>query len=765
MSWLDRFKKSSTPEPVAPASEPAPAAETPPAAAPVVARPRPRAPAPELPAVEPGECLLATYQVQRRIDGAGWFMAYLASHLAWNVPVVVKAAKTELLGDADALRRVERGAAQWVSLAGHPHVACCYYHLTVNAVPVLVIEAVDGGDLSSWMAGPRGGDLRAALQAALQCCLGLEHVHAHGLVHGAVRPENILIDSRGRAALTDIGIARRARPDRAAYAAPELWGGADGDARSDIFGLGVCLCEMLGGQRPYESTDAGPIAPRVPAASRDGRPFPAEFSALLTRCVAWEPEGRPAGVAEIRTALGSVFRALFQIAAVAAEPPQGSWGADGNNTRAVSEWFLGNPEAADAAWEAALAADPQHAASAYNVALCRWRRGGCSKEDLDALLDAVSPAPARAWQGAYVRAVARLEDGDSAGAESELKELARQVPAAAEVAAALAIARAEALPPGPPLAVLEGTEVYVTCVDCTRDGRTGISGSDDGGLRVWDVASGQCVQVLAGHQGPVSSVRLSADGTLALSGSDDRTMRLWDLASGTCKQVFEIGTGRVFAVALSPDGRVAMLAASTDESVAGIEETNLQSWNLATGRKQRGFEGHTSVVKAVTISSDGRWGVSGSDDHTVRLWDMVSGRCLRVFEGHTHYVSGVRLSLDRQFLVSSSWDGTVRLWDVNKGHCLRVLQGHTNLVTSAVLSDDGRWVLSGSWDKTVKLWSAVTGRCACTFTGHTGLVTSVALSGDARVAMSASWDKTVRVWDVPRKSPFPCPLLRSPVRG
>lgn len=764
MSWFDRFKKPATET-----TSPEPAVALPPAAPPaapttrVVPRARPaRAAVPELPVFPVGEQIAGVYEVQRRLEPEGAFAAYLARHLAWNIPVVVKVAKAEVLGDAERLRQVERAVAQWVTLGRHPHVVCCYYLQPLNGVPLVVVEAVTGESLGTRVAGGSGADLRSGLDLAIQFCHGLEHAHAHGVIHGALHPDNVLIDHSGRLALTDFGIGRPARPDRAAYVAPEQWAaGGVVDVRADLFALGVCLCELLSGSLPYESTAGDPREAHVPTQSRDGAALPGPLCALLKRCVTWRREDRSAGAGEIREGLAAVYRALYQSASPSGELPAGSWAADGWNTRAVSQWFLGNETEADAAWDAALTAEPQHAAAAYNRALARCRGGHATREELMQQIDAVAVPPGGAWQAAYARAVAALDGGDTAAALPLLEAAATQAAGAPEVEAALVIARGDQEATGGSAAVLEGHDQYVTCLDISRDGRLALSGGDDRTLRLWDLETRQCTRVLEGHEHRVGTVCLSLDGRLALSGSDDRTMRLWDLTTGTCQHVFDIGSGRVFSVALSPDGRLAMMAASTDESVAGIEETNLQLWNLMAGRRQRGFEGHTSVVKAVALSGDGRWGLSGSDDHTVRLWDVVAGRCLRVFEGHQHYVSSVCFSADRHWALSGSWDGTVRLWETNTGRCARTLLGHTNLVTSVALSGDGRWALSGSWDKTVKIWAAGTGRCAHTFTGHTGLVTAVALSGDGRRAVSASWDKSVRLWEVPRLNPFGCPLILS----
>ena len=103
-------------------------------------------------------------------------------------------------------------------------------------------------------------------------------------------------------------------------------------------------------------------------------------------------------------------------------------------------------------------------------------------------------------------------------------------------------------------------------------------------------------------------------------------------------------------------------------------------------------------MTSVSLSADGRCGLSGSHDRTVRLWDVERRSCLRTLAGHEHWVTSVSLSADGRLALSGGHDRTVRLWDARGGSCLRTLEGHDDCVTSVCLSADGRLALSGSRD-------------------------------------------------------------------
>ncbi len=281
-------------------------------------------------------------------------------------------------------------------------------------------------------------------------------------------------------------------------------------------------------------------------------------------------------------------------------------------------------------------------------------------------------------------------------------------------------------PPGGPLwRVLEGHTGPVWAVAVAE--RQVVSGSADGTLRVWDLASGRCQHILQGHTSGVRAVAV-ADGRV-ISGSEDQTVRVWDLASGQCQHVLPGHTSGVWAVAVA-EGRV----------VSGSADRRLRVWDLATGQCQHILEGHTSGVWAVAVA-EGRV-VSGSADRTVRVWDLASGQCQYILHGHTNAVWAVAVAEGR--VVSGSADRRLRVWDLASGQCQHILPGHTGRVWAVAVA--GGRAVSGSEDQTVRVWDLASGRCQHILPGHTNAVWAVAVA-EGRV-ISGSEDQTVRVWDL-----------------
>jgi len=280
------------------------------------------------------------------------------------------------------------------------------------------------------------------------------------------------------------------------------------------------------------------------------------------------------------------------------------------------------------------------------------------------------------------------------------------------------------------------------------DGRTALSASSDGTLKLWELESGRCLRTFEGHTGAVQSIGWSLGGRYALSGGADRTLRLWEVSSGKCLRMFEGHAGAVTSGVESSDGRYAL---------SGSADQTLRLWDSLSGRCLRTYRGHTADVNSVCLGWDGRYALSGSSDTTLRLWDVATGNCLRTFEGHTSLVSSVCLSLDGLRAFSASWDGTLKLWDVAAGSCLQTFEGHTRAVNSVSISLDGGYALSGSSDGAVKIWETGSGRCLRTFEGHRDIVHSVCFSLDGGWALSAGEDRALRLyrldWELGERSP------------
>ncbi|PIE32585.1 hypothetical protein CSA56_14865 [candidate division KSB3 bacterium] len=241
------------------------------------------------------------------------------------------------------------------------------------------------------------------------------------------------------------------------------------------------------------------------------------------------------------------------------------------------------------------------------------------------------------------------------------------------------------------------------------------------------------------HDGEINAVAITPDGQTAVSASSDMTLRSWDIATRRCVKLFDGHWLAVTTAAITPDGRFV---------VSGSEDTALRLWDISTGHCLRIYEGHEQDVTALALSLYGRFIVSGSKDGTVRIWNPSTTKCLRVFKGHHHGVTAVAMTPDRRYIVSGGEDRTLRLWDRSNGKCLRTFKGHKLQITAVMVTPDGRYILSASRDGTLRLWNIDTAKHLFILRKHEGAITSVALTPDGRFAFSGGDDKTLQLWDL-----------------
>ena len=218
-------------------------------------------------------------------------------------------------GGANALRE----AAALLGLE-HPHVVRCRDFLYLGAGELyLVSDLVPGGDLRSWLEVQAGIGAAQALNLLDQMLDGLSALHARGLVHGDVKPENILVEERAEGGillrLGDLGsaqlreVGRQGARGTPAYQAPECYEDRLLEA-SDLYSAGVILYELLVGNRPFEGdpvTLRKAHRLRAPDLSSINQPMLQDY---VGRLLQKDPSDRFASTEEARRALAVVMGAL-----------------------------------------------------------------------------------------------------------------------------------------------------------------------------------------------------------------------------------------------------------------------------------------------------------------------------------------------------------------------------------------------------------------------------------------------------------------------
>jgi serine/threonine-protein kinase len=246
------------------------------------------------------------YELERPLGHGAMATVDLARDVELDRPVALKRLAENLARDDELRARFLREARLAARLA-HPNVVHVYDVGEDDGRPFMAMEYVDGETLAELVA--RRGPLPAeeAAELGIQICRGLAAVHAAGLVHRDVKPQNLLLRRDGVLKLGDFGIAFGLEGTRltmagtvlgtAAYLAPEQARGEDVTAAADVYGVGAVLYELLTGRPPRAPASLAELASDTAILPPAGAP-PA-LAAVVMRCLARDPRERPASADEV----------------------------------------------------------------------------------------------------------------------------------------------------------------------------------------------------------------------------------------------------------------------------------------------------------------------------------------------------------------------------------------------------------------------------------------------------------------------------------
>ncbi|CAN5775422.1 hypothetical protein BH09MYX1_BH09MYX1_39790 [soil metagenome] len=271
-----------------------------------------------------GEVLAGKYRVVRKIGEGGMGVVFEAEHIRIRQRVAIKMLLPAVLDMADVTSRFEREARAAGSLKSENTARVLDVDISERGVPYMVMEFLDGEDLSQVIdrRGPLPLDL--AVDYLLQACSAMAEAHALGIVHRDLKPSNLFLcgGERGVVKILAFGISKVENDkDQSVtatqtvvgtplYMSPEQIRSAKYvDSRTDIWSLGIILYELIAGKTPFEgSTMAAGAAiciddPPPLATFREGVPQDLEETLLV--CLRKDPSKRYPNVQSLAVALAS----------------------------------------------------------------------------------------------------------------------------------------------------------------------------------------------------------------------------------------------------------------------------------------------------------------------------------------------------------------------------------------------------------------------------------------------------------------------------
>jgi eukaryotic-like serine/threonine-protein kinase len=277
------------------------------------------------------------YEIISPLGAGGMGEVYRARDSRLMRDAAIKVLPPAFTDYRERLERFER-EAQLLARLHHPNIASVFGLEESTGVLALVMELVEGEDLSTRMArGPI--PLDEALPIATQIAAALEVAHEHGIIHRDLKPANVKVRTDGAVKVLDFGLAKALAPDAsasadvnvahsptltvrdtrvgtilgtAAYMAPEQARGRPVDRRADIWAFGLVLYEMLTGRRAFAGEDRTEILAAVLRQEMDWKALPAgtppQVQRLLERCLDRDARRRLRDIGEARVVLEDLAR-------------------------------------------------------------------------------------------------------------------------------------------------------------------------------------------------------------------------------------------------------------------------------------------------------------------------------------------------------------------------------------------------------------------------------------------------------------------------
>jgi HAMP domain-containing protein len=285
-------------------------------------------------ALAPGEVVADRYALQAVLGSGGTGIVYKAADLTLGETVALKVLRPELVADDARAREELKQELRLTRRVSHRNVVRTYDFGSSRGVPFLTMEYVHGASLAAVLAHRGALPTDVVLALAKQLTRALEAAHEQGVMHGDLKPANLLVAMDGLLKVTDFGVATLVRrpwsrqlardetvsPPQLAgavvgtpeYMAPELLLGSPPDVRADLYAAGMVLHECLTGATPFQrdtprrflarKLETPQVRPRALRTSGD----PRTLEAVVAWMIAADAEDRPTSAAEVGAALAAV---------------------------------------------------------------------------------------------------------------------------------------------------------------------------------------------------------------------------------------------------------------------------------------------------------------------------------------------------------------------------------------------------------------------------------------------------------------------------
>jgi len=749
---------------------------------------------------KPGD-RIGRYKLLQKIGEGGCGAVYMAEQ---EEPVRRRVALKIIKLGMDSKSVIARFEVERQALAmmDHPNIAKV---LDAGAAetgrPFFVMELVRGIKVTDYC-DQNNLSTRERLELFVKICQAIQHAHQKGLIHRDIKPSNILVtlhDGVPVPKVIDFGIAKateqrltdktlftefKAFIGTPAYMSPEQaeMSGLDIDTRSDIYGLGVLLYELLTGMTPFDPEEllrAGLDEMRRTLREKEPvRPstrLSTMLAAELTITARHRQAEAPKLISLIRGDLDWIVMKCLE---------------KDRTRRYDTANGLAHDILRHLHHEPVIARPPSR--------LYRFQKLVRRNKMAFAAASAVVVALAAGFgvstylfllkTRAYHRAVSAESEEARLRQEAEINErAARRIAYASDLNLAQEALRVNNI--GRAIALLDRQRPAVKSEIRNPQSEVDLRGWE--WRYLWQFCQSEALFTLCQRPATVSTLAVSADGRWVAVGEFGGALSVWDLrsrrelarlpATGTPSKVafapqqpwlafVATDTNRQASVhlwdavrqqvvaRLPQPGLVRDLAFSADGATLVTwtlgEQGELTFWRVADGTRLRSFPapyqpGHIGTGPLLGAAADLSVVAHVTAENRVRVVNGMTGEELWSAPVSEEILQTVALSPDGRLLATGSGftESAIRLWEVASGKAIGQLEGHRSWVSGLVFWPDGKTLASASADQTIRLWDVATRQPAGTLNGHQSEVWAIALLSDNATLVSGAKDGAVYVWD------------------
>jgi len=570
-----------------------------------------------------------------------------------------------------------------------------------------------------------------------------------------------------------------------AYMSPEQCGDAAcvGPA-TDIYALGVMLCEALTGRLPFKADDTDTDGySQVHLHAAPDIYLPAALERVLYRALSKEPEQRQASARELGEALQEVLKSdpNAQIQSLAQRWHERGRSPDLLARGATLLELRRSVQSPGVAAKLSKLDDSFITLSLQRARRARWVLGATVA--FIAMVGLLVRADGQRRTAYQAATESEVERGQQALLHGELSEAVGHLEQAyqrGEQSPGVKFMLARGLQPRTSeLARFKSDSGRMWSAVFAPDGKRVLT-TDDKGARMWDASSSQLLFTMS-HGATVYAAVFSPDGSRIITAGADGTVRIWSAATGAPVRVLtsqrsDAKQWRYYAVAMS------------SHFVAAIDTMGRAAhvWDADTGTQLAELKNDASESASLALSPDGRWlATSGGDDVRVfdtltwrqvvtiagprvrslgfdptglrlavgtydgaaSIWDVLSGVRLRFLRDAGASVDAVAFSRDGALLATADRDGTEQVWDAASGAQRTLFNAHRGKIYAVEFSSTGDRVLSAGADGAVVVSMVATGMPVSRMEGPKGLIFAAHFDSESRRVVGASFDGTSWVWD------------------